>query len=105
MQTYTITEKQNAQSKRDGFTIEANDLSDVKRKASKMQCFQGTVLEISDESGALSIKKDGKWIDEWTQSKNILHKSGALREQFAYTIADDEDIEAIAQEIEKIVRL
>ena len=26
----------------------------------------------------------------------------ALKEQFQYTIADDEDIEAIAQEIEKI---
>jgi hypothetical protein len=64
MQTYTITEKQNAQSRREGSTVEAKDLSDAKRKASKMQCFQGTVLEISDESGVLSIKKDGKWIDE-----------------------------------------
>ena len=63
MQTYTITEKQNVQSRREGSTVEAKDLSDAKHKASKMQCFQGTVLEISDTSGVLSIKKDGKWVD------------------------------------------
>ena len=62
MATYTITEKLSAQSTREGSTVEARNLSDAKRKASKMQCFQGTVLEIADASGVLSIKKDGKWI-------------------------------------------
>lgn len=60
---YTVTEKQNANSRRDGTTVEAASLSEAKRKAARMQAFQGTVLEISDASGVLSRKKNGKWHD------------------------------------------
>jgi ribosomal protein L19 len=63
MQTYTVTEKQNPQSYRVGQTIRAKDLSDAKRKASRMQFFLGTVMEIRDEGGVLSVKRHGKWRD------------------------------------------
>ena len=62
MTTYIITELQNANSSRKGEAIEAADLSAAKRKASGMQMFKGTVLEITAENGArLAIKRDGKW--------------------------------------------
>lgn len=64
MTTYIITELQNAQSSRKGETVEAESLTVAKRKASKLQMFQGTVMEIAAENGALiSRKQDGKWID------------------------------------------
>ena len=64
MTTFIITEKQNAQSSRNGETVEVADLTAAKRKASGMQMFKGTVLEISAENGAvLSRKEDGRWID------------------------------------------
>ena len=64
MTTYIITELQNAQSSRKGETIEAADLTAAKRKASSLQMFKGTVLEISAENGSvLSRKEDGRWID------------------------------------------
>ena len=64
MTTFIITEKQNAQSSRKGETVEADNLSAAKRKASGMQMFNGTVLEISAENGSvLSRKEDGRWTD------------------------------------------
>ena len=64
MTTYIITELQNAQSSRKGETVEAESLTVAKRKASKLQMFQATVMEIAAENGALiSRKQDGKWID------------------------------------------
>lgn len=64
MGQYTITEKQNAQSRRDGTQVEAASLSDAKRRASRMQVFHGTVIEISDAHGVLSVKRGGKWQDQ-----------------------------------------
>ena len=64
MDTYIITELQNANSYRKGEAVDAKDLTTAKRKASKMQMFQGTVMEIAYENGeTVSIKKDGKWRD------------------------------------------
>lgn len=64
MTTFIITEKQNAQSSRKGEAVEAANLSAAKKKASCMQMFKGTVLEISAETGAvLSRKEDGRWTD------------------------------------------
>jgi ribosomal protein L19 len=64
MTTYTIAELQNAQSSRKGETVQAANLTAAKRKASTLQMFQGTVMEIAAENGSfLSRKQDGKWID------------------------------------------
>ena len=64
MTTYIITELQNAGSHRKGETIVANDLTAAKRKASSLQMFKGTVLEITAENGVvLSRKENGRWID------------------------------------------
>lgn len=62
MTTFIVTELQNANSSRKGESIEAADLASAKRKAARMQMFQGTVLEIATENGVrLAIKRDGKW--------------------------------------------
>ncbi len=62
MTTYIITELQNAQSSRKGETIEAGGLPAAKRKATSMQMFKGTVLEVADESGRrLAVKENGTW--------------------------------------------
>ena len=64
MSTYKITELQNANSTRQGEMVEAKSLADAKRKASRMQTFQGTVLEVSDADGLiLSTKQNGAWND------------------------------------------
>ena len=64
MTTYIIAELQNAQSSRKGETVQAANLTAAKRKASSLQMFQGTVMEIAAENGSvLSRKQDGKWID------------------------------------------
>jgi hypothetical protein len=64
MSTYIITEKQNAQSRRNGVKIEAASLSDAKRRASREQLFQGTTLTIEGENGAvLAVKDAGRWTD------------------------------------------
>ena len=61
---YIVTELQNAQSHRKGETVEAPNLTAAKRKASVMQMFKGTVMEIATENGAvLSRKENGLWID------------------------------------------
>lgn len=64
MTTYIITELQNANSYRKGKSVEAKDIAAAKRKASRMQMFQGTVMEIAYENGAVvSVKEGGKWQD------------------------------------------
>jgi len=61
---YVITEKQNVNSVRKGFVIEAANLAAAKRLAAREQMFHGTVLTIESESGALlAIKQAGKWRD------------------------------------------
>lgn len=65
MAKFIITEKQDIQSTRAGETVEANNLSAAKRKASSLQTFQGTVMTIESENGILLCWKDkaGKWND------------------------------------------
>ena len=64
MTTYIVTELQNAQSSRKGETVEAANLTAAKRKASSLQMFQGTVMEIAAENGTIiSRKQDGQWTD------------------------------------------
>ena len=61
---YIIREIQNAQSHRTGETIEAKNLADAKRTASRRQCFHGTVLVVEDQAGnRLAVKQDGRWAD------------------------------------------
>ena len=62
---YIVKEVQNRNSEREGSEIEAKDLSAAKRTASRMQVFEGTVLRIEAENGAvLSTKESGTWRDE-----------------------------------------
>ena len=64
MTTYIITELQNANSYRKGETVEVKNLTAAKRKASRLQMFQGTVMEIAYQDGAVvSVKENGKWQD------------------------------------------
>lgn len=62
MQAYIITEKQNVNSIREGYAIEAKSLKAAKTHASKNQVFQGTVLTIEAANGGLiAYKENGKW--------------------------------------------
>lgn len=64
MKKYVVTEKQNAHSVRKGLVIEAADLAAAKRRASREQMFQGTVLTIEDQAGnLLAVKHGKKWED------------------------------------------
>lgn len=64
MITYIIAELQYAGSHRKGDAIEAADLTAAKRKASSLQIFQNTIMEIAAEDGTvLSRKEDGRWLD------------------------------------------
>jgi hypothetical protein len=64
MNAYKITELQNANSTRKGEMVEAKSLTEAKRKASRMQMFQGTALEVADADGLiLSTKENGAWND------------------------------------------
>ncbi len=59
---YIITEKQDTASRREGYQIEANNLSAAKTVASKRQVFKGTVLTIEDGIGNLiATKINGEW--------------------------------------------
>ena len=62
--TYIITEKQNLFSTREGVAVEATSLTSAKRIASKDQVFNGTVLTVESQSGALlAYKEAGKtWV-------------------------------------------
>ena len=68
MEIFYIAEMQNQQSYREAEKVFAKDLPCAKRKASKMQVFQGTTLvigrEIDDEGfivEAICKKVNGKW--------------------------------------------
>ena len=62
MNTYTITEKQDFNSIREGYEVQANSLTAAKRAAKRNQSFHGTVLVI-EQSGCEVAKadKNGKW--------------------------------------------
>jgi len=57
---YTIFELQDADSMRNGASIEAKNLAEAKRKASRSQMFCGTVLVIESAFGAVLAVKDGR---------------------------------------------
>jgi len=58
-----MTEKQNTNSQREGVTFEAKNLTAAKRKASSLQAFDGTIIELELNGDTVAVKeKDGKWI-------------------------------------------
>lgn len=62
MTTYTITEKQNINSIRDGYDVELSDLKAAKRHASYNQMFFGTVMVIEEDGCVVATKAgNGKW--------------------------------------------
>ena len=63
MAIYMMIEKQNFNSERSGVQIEAKTLTAAKIRASKLQFFQGTIIELQDEFGeTVAVKeKGGKW--------------------------------------------
>ena len=62
---YTITEKQNMHSIREGYTIDSKSLRSAKMLTRKNQFYQGTVLVIEDGAGiVVATHKDGKWVDK-----------------------------------------
>lgn len=64
-QVYLVEEVQDINSSRTPERIRAEDLSEAKSKATRMQMFRGTVLKVRAENGALlSMKRDGEWIDD-----------------------------------------
>ena len=58
---YTITEKQNVNSVRDGYTIDAESLIVAKTHAQKNRFYHGTVLVIEDNTGVVATHENGKW--------------------------------------------
>lgn len=65
MTTYTLIEEQNSNSEREGVEFEAKNLTQAKRKATSLQCFEGTFLELLDGSITIAVKENnGKWIDK-----------------------------------------
>ena len=66
MNKYTVIEKQNSASQREGVQVEAINLTQAKRKASKAQVFQGTFLDLLDSAGnTVAVKeKSGNWVDQ-----------------------------------------
>jgi len=63
MKNYILIEKQNLNSTREGKPLTAKNLTGAKIKANKMQCFHGTVLEITSEKGkTLAVKESNRWM-------------------------------------------
>ena len=60
---YTITEKQNINSVRDGVTKEFKNLTGAKQYASRHQAFHGTVLTIEDGDTLLAYRDGSIWVD------------------------------------------
>jgi len=64
MTTYIITEKQDANSTREGQYAEAASLKGAKILATRAQVFAGTTLTVQDAYGrVLSTKRHGVWSD------------------------------------------
>ena len=65
MTNYTVTEKLNPQSIRQGVNFSANSLTHAKCKATRNQCFERSMLEITetDTGNTVAVKEwDGTWI-------------------------------------------
>jgi hypothetical protein len=63
MNTYTITEKQDLFSIRDGYLAECATVKSAKIIASKRQSFFDTVLTIEKDGQMIAYKKSNKWIE------------------------------------------
>jgi len=66
MTNYTMTEKLNPQSIREGVNFIAKSLTDAKRKATRNQVFQRTFLELTETDKGLVVSTkewDGTWHD------------------------------------------
>ena len=63
MTTYTITEKQDINSVREGRKVEAKTLAAAKSNARKNQCFYGTTLTIESNGTLVAYTDGGKWIN------------------------------------------
>lgn len=61
MPIYTITEKQTLGSTRKGNAIQAKNLTEAKRIATRNKMFKGTVLTIELNGKRVAYKKDGVW--------------------------------------------
>lgn len=65
MTNYTLIEKQNSNSQRKGVEFEAKDLTQAKRKATKLQCFEGTFLELREGLNTVAVKESScKWVNQ-----------------------------------------
>ena len=65
MTTYTMTEKENFNSERESVEFTANTLTSAKRKASSLQCFFGTVIELEINGETVAVKeKSGQWVGQ-----------------------------------------
>lgn len=65
MQTFTMIEKENFNSERNGITFPAKNLLGAKIAASKRQAFYGTVIELLDSNNdTVAVKKDGVWVEQ-----------------------------------------
>lgn len=64
MQNFKISEAQTKNCFREGKVIQARSLSAAKSIASKAQVFEGTIIKVEAENGALlAYKTGGKWSD------------------------------------------
>ena len=64
METYNLQEKQNINSYREGEDFKAESLKDAKDKASQMQYFQGTILDLRLFGKTVAYTDDsGVWTD------------------------------------------
>jgi hypothetical protein len=65
MTKFKMIEKENLNSIRESQEFYAKNLRGAKRKASNMQCFYNTVIELMDEFGkTIAVKeKGGRWIE------------------------------------------
>lgn len=62
MNTYTITETQTINCTRDGYDIQAKNLSAAKMIATKGKSFYGTVLSIYENGSRVAFKASNGWV-------------------------------------------
>ena len=65
MTTYIMTETQNRNSHREGVKFQSKNLTSAKRKATSLQVFEGTFLELCEDGVTVAVKEsNGKWINQ-----------------------------------------
>lgn len=58
---YIITEKENINSTREGYPVDCETITECKRHATRKQCFEGTILVISQNGKDITFKNNGRW--------------------------------------------